>query len=63
MSIGYEEQALREAAKRNNARRSREHKVWLMPYDVAVVLGLKDRVVEGLADRCAEWLCLASLYK
>lgn len=52
--IAYEESSLRNAAKANRARWSVEQKVWVMPYSTAVALGLQSRVVEGLAEKCAD---------
>lgn len=54
VKIAYEEQSLREAVKRNSARWSTERRVWVMPYTVAVALGLKGRIVDGLAEQCSD---------
>lgn len=42
--IAYEEIALRAAAKRGGA----------MPYLTAVALGIQNRVIEGLAEKCSD---------
>ena len=54
VKTAYEEQALTEAAKRNSARWSIERRVWVMPYTVAVALGLKGWNVDGLAEQCSD---------
>ena len=50
--IAFEERALRAAAKKNRAMWSVERKVWVMPYNTAVALGVQQRIVEGLAEKC-----------
>ncbi len=52
--IGYDELELRSQVKQQGARWSREKRVWLMRYDVAVVLGVQNRVIEGLAEQCTD---------
>lgn len=52
--IAFEEGELRAAAKRNRAMWSVEKKVWIMPYDTAVALGVHKRVIEGLAEKCSD---------
>jgi hypothetical protein len=52
--IAFEEGTLRAAAKRNHAMWSVSRKVWVMPYSTAVALGLQNRVIEGLAERCTD---------
>lgn len=52
--IAYEEAELRAAAKRNRAMWSAEKKVWIMSYGTAVALGVHNRVVEGLAEKCSD---------
>lgn len=54
VKVAWEEVAIRAALKRNQARWSKDHKVWLLSYSAAVALGLRDRIVEGLAERCPE---------
>lgn len=29
-------------------------KVWIMPYGTAVALGIHNRVIEGLAEKCSD---------
>jgi hypothetical protein len=36
------------------ARWSKMKKVWLMRYQTAVVLGIQDRIVQGLAEESAD---------
>jgi hypothetical protein len=52
--IAFEEHQLRAAAKRSRAMWSVEKKVWVMPYDTAVALGVHNRVIEGLAEKCSD---------
>jgi hypothetical protein len=49
--IAFEEAALRAAAKHNRARWSAQRKVWVMTYSMTVVLGLQNRIIEGLAEK------------
>jgi hypothetical protein len=50
--IAFEERALRSAAKKNDAMWSAAHKVWVMTYSAAVALGIKNGIIEGLAEKC-----------
>jgi len=52
--ISYEEEALRAAIKENGGRWSLEIRAWIMRYDTAVVLGLQNRIVKGLAEKCGD---------
>jgi hypothetical protein len=52
--IGFEELALRAAAKQNDAMWSAMNKVWVMTYSSAVALGVQNRIIEGLAERCKD---------
>jgi len=58
--IAYEEHAVRDAAKRSGGRWSPDNKVWLLSYSTAVALGLRDRVIEGMAEKCSELALLES---
>jgi hypothetical protein len=50
--IAFEERALRAAAKQDSAVWSAANKVWVMSYRTAVALGVQNRIIEGLAERC-----------
>ncbi|MCB1689026.1 MAG: hypothetical protein KDI33_11085 [Halioglobus sp.] len=52
--IAFEERALRAVAKQNKAMWSVRKKVWVMPYNTAVALGVQNRIIEGLAEKCAD---------
>ena len=52
--IAWEESTLRDAAKENGARWSRQLRHWLMTYNTAVVLGMQNRIVDGLAETCTD---------
>ena len=52
--IAFDERELREAVKKNGGRWSRDGRAWVMTYNVAVVLGLQSRIVDGLADKCMD---------
>ena len=52
--IAFGEGVLRAAAKQNHAKWSAVKKVWVMPYTTAVALGIQNRVIEGLAERCTD---------
>lgn len=52
--IAFEELALRAAAKQNDAMWSAMNKVWVMTYSSAVALGVQNRIIEGLAERCKD---------
>jgi hypothetical protein len=54
VTIAFEEQALRATAKSNGARWSVAGRAWVMPYNTAVALGLRSRIVEGLAEKCTD---------
>jgi hypothetical protein len=54
LPIAWEEHELRARAKQMGARWSRLRKVWLMRYQTAVVLGIRDRIVPGLAEECTD---------
>lgn len=50
--IEYGETELRATVKRNKARWSRSHQVWLMRHEQAVAMGLSNRIIPGLAGQC-----------
>lgn len=52
--IAWEEHELRARAKQLGARWSQVKKVWLMHYQTAVVLGISDRIVQGLVEECID---------
>lgn len=52
--IAFEEHQLRAAAKRSRAMWSAMKKAWVMPYDTAVALGVHNRVIDGLAEKCTD---------
>jgi hypothetical protein len=54
LPIAFAEGALRAAAKRSGAQWSVLRKVWVMPYRTAVALGVHNRIIEGLAEKCAD---------
>lgn len=54
LPIAFEEGVLRATAKRSGAMWSVQRKVWVMPYSTAVALGIHNRVIEGLAEKCTD---------
>lgn len=54
IAIAWKEKELRKRIKQVGARWSQLKKVWLMKYNTAVVLGLQDRIIEGLAEKCTD---------
>ncbi len=52
--IAWEEHELRKNVKQIGARWSKQQKVWLMKHQNAVTLGLQDRIIEGLAEKCTD---------
>ena len=54
LRIEFQEQELRGRVKANGARWSQQLKLWLMPYEVVVSMGLRDRIVEGAAEKCLD---------
>lgn len=52
--IAFKGAQLRAAAKRNRAMWSVEKKVWITSYGTAVALGVHNRVIEGLAEKCSD---------
>jgi hypothetical protein len=54
VTIAWEEHELRARAKQMGSCWSPLKKVWLMRYQTAVVLGIQDRIVQGLAEECTD---------
>ena len=54
LRIGYEELRLRKEIRRRGAVWSPQLKLWLLRYKTVVAMGLKDRVVEGAAEKCTD---------
>lgn len=54
LKISYEEIDLRQLAKNAGARWSKTAKAWITRRHIAISLGLADRIVEGLVDRCTD---------
>ena len=52
--IAREEHELRARAKQMGACWSPLKKVWLMRYQTAVALGIRDRIMQGLAEECTD---------
>ncbi|WP_372750618.1 hypothetical protein [Litorivivens sp.] len=54
LRINFDEVELRHRVKSAGARWSPELKLWLLPYNDAVKMGLRDRIVKGAAERCTD---------
>ena len=54
VKVGYQELQLRNRLKAVGARWSRSHKVWVTYYRHVGELGISDRVVPGLAEKCSD---------
>ena len=54
LRVDYDEYELRHRVKMAGGRWSPELKLWLLPYNDVVKMGLRDRIVKGAAERCAD---------
>ena len=52
--VHYEENELRQKIKAAGAKWSPQLKLWLLRYTDAVKMGLRDRIVDGEAERCLD---------
>lgn len=54
IKVAYEEEELRAKIKRHGGKWSKALKLWLIPYQVATHLAIRDRIVPGQAERCPD---------
>lgn len=54
LRVHFDEQALRQKIKHAGGKWSRQLKLWLLAYNDAVKMGIRDRIVEGAAEKCTD---------